>query len=44
MSELDNNQKILIEKALEFHKTGKIKDAINLYLKIIGNNENNSQL
>ena len=44
MSSNDNNQKNLIDKALDFHKNGKIDDALNLYLELIKNEENNPQL
>ena len=44
MSSNDNNQKNLIDKALDFHKNGKIDEALNLYLELIKNEENNPQL
>jgi len=44
MSTNDNNQKNLIDKALDFHKNGKINEALNLYLELIKNEENNPQL
>ena len=40
----DNNQKNLIERALDFHKNGQINKALNLYLEIIKTEENNPQL
>ena len=40
----DNNQKNLIEKAVDFHKNGQINKALNLYLEIIKTEENNPQL
>ena len=44
MSSNDNNQKTLIERALDFHKNGKINEALNLYLELIENDKNNPQL
>ena len=44
MSSNDNNQKNLIDKALDFHKNGKIDEALNLYLELIKNDKNNPQL
>ena len=44
MSSNDNNQKTLIERALDFHKNGKINEALNLYLELIKNNKNNPHL
>ena len=44
MSLLSNDQKILINKALQLHKDGKINDAISLYVRLIGENDNNPQL
>ena len=44
MSLNDNNQKTLIERALDLHKNGKINDAISLYLELIKNEENNPKL
>ncbi len=44
MSSDDNNQKILIERALEFHKKGKVKEAINLYLELISDKKKDPQL
>ena len=35
MSSNDNNQKNLIDQALDFHKNGKINEALNLYLELI---------
>ena len=39
MSLNDNNQKTLIERALDLHKSGKINDAISLYLELIKKEE-----
>lgn len=44
MSLNDNNQKTLIERALDLHKSGKINDAISLYLELIKNEEKNPKL
>ena len=44
MSSNDNNQKNLIDQALNFHKNGKINEALNLYLELIENDKNNPQL
>ena len=40
----DNNQKNLIERAVDFHKNGQINKALNLYLELIKTEENNPQL
>ena len=44
MSLDDNNQKNLIDRALDFHKNGKINEAISLYLELIEKEKNNPQL
>ena len=40
----DNNQKNLIETAVDLHKNGQINKALNLYLELIKTEENNPQL
>ena len=44
MSLLSNDQKILIEKALQLHKEGKLQEAIKSYSELLDKDKNNSQL
>ena len=44
MSLLSSDQKILIDKALQLHKEGKLQEAIKLYSELLDKDKNNSQL
>ena len=44
MSLLSNDQKILIDKALQLHKEGKLQEAIKSYSELLDKEKNNSQL
>ena len=44
MSLLSSDQKILIEKALQLHKEGKLQEAIKSYSELLEKDKNNSQL
>ena len=39
-----NDQKILIDKALQLHKEGKLQEAIKSYSELLDKDKNNSQL
>ena len=44
MSLLSSDQKILIDKALQLHKEGKLQEAIKSYSELLDKDKNNSQL